>query len=438
MAQAAGAIHFSCPFTSGKPPTCTCRQIHAAHTLAPFPTMWRVGEYATIKGTTTKSTLITAENWLTAPNNRRSFQQVQSLFPTARICCGPGPAATSATAAQDLFELAYTGRDGRLTTIQQMLVSSYTDAFIVMKDGVIIFEHYDSGIHAGSHHLLNSVTKSFVGMLTGILTATGVIDPSEKVSFYIPEFTNTACHDTTVRNALDMTAAVQYGEDYSDPEADFWRETAVVGWRPSLAHSNSAASLFEYAQRLLATDQAEGEKFHYRTVLTNLLAMVLERASDARIQDLLEHQLWRKLGAVQDATIVVDRVGFPYLGAGMSTSARDLARFGQMSLQDGYFNDTQIVPEVWVRKTQHGSVGLRGLFAASDYASVISGGHYRNQVRGDAQGSMLFCFGIYGQVVYVNRKTGIVIVKLVTHTEPAEMEVFGEILPALNALSVAL
>ena len=55
-----------------------------------------------------------------------------------------------------------------------------------------------------SLHLMNSVTKTFVGMLVGILAAEGVIDPAQKVSDIMPEFAATAFKDTTVQHALDM------------------------------------------------------------------------------------------------------------------------------------------------------------------------------------------------------------------------------------------
>ena len=219
---------------------------------------------------------------------------------------------------------------------------------LVLKNGVMVTEEYRNGMGPDSFHLLNSVTKSFVGMLTGILVADGLLDCDEKVASYVPEFATTAFRDTTLQTALDMSAAVKFTEDYADREADFWVETAVVGWRPALVDNKLAKTLFEHACTMIDTDQAEGAHFHYRTILTNVIAMVIERVTGTKVQDLLEERIWQKLGPEQDAVIVVDRAGFPYVGAGMSACARDLARFGQMLLGNGAYNGEQIVPARWV------------------------------------------------------------------------------------------
>ena len=52
---------------------------------------------------------------------------------------------------------------------------------------------------------------------------------------------------------------------------------------------------FEYALSRQRTEQKEGEKYHYRTILTNVLAMVLERATDTTLPKLLQSRIWSKL-----------------------------------------------------------------------------------------------------------------------------------------------
>jgi CubicO group peptidase (beta-lactamase class C family) len=82
-------------------------------------------------------------------------------------------------------------------------------------------------------------------------------------------------------------------------------------------------------------DTASGSMFQYRTVCTNVLGMVLERAMGGRLATLLETEIWSRLAAQHDAAIVVDPTGFPYVGAGMSACARDLVNFGHMMIHDG-------------------------------------------------------------------------------------------------------
>ena len=75
------------------------------------------------------------------------------------------------------------------------------------------------------------------------------------------------------------------------------------------------------------------------------------------VQELLEKHIWQKLKTEQDAVIVVDKTGLPFAGAGMNASTRDLARFGQMILNDGIYEREQIVPKEWIDSTRMGDDG---------------------------------------------------------------------------------
>ena len=125
--------------------------------------------------------------------------------------------------------------------------------------------------------------------------------------------------------------------------------------------------MFEFALSLAESEQDDGTKFDYRTVFTNVLVTAAESAAGINLQNLLEEKLWQKPGTEQDAAIVVDSSGFPYMGAGMNACARDLARFGQMIAQGGLFNGEQIIPSAWTKDLVEGNQTLRSLFERSDY-----------------------------------------------------------------------
>lgn len=380
----------------------------------------------------------TAENWGYPPHNRASFQQLQQLVPTVRLSRGPDAFIPLAQKPQNVADITYVGLDGNTRTVARMLDDTYTDAFLVTKNGAIVAEDYRNGMGADSHHLLNSVSKSFLGVLVGILVAEGSIDPAEALTTYVPEFTDTAFCKTTIQQALDMTAAVKFGEEYADRQADFWVETAVVGWRPALVDEHLPNTLFDYACSLRDTEQVDGEHFHYRTVLTNVIAMAVERATNQSVAKLVEQKVWQPLGPEQDAVVVVDSSGLPYFGAGMNACARDLARFGQMLAQNGQYNGKQIVPAAWVEDSIRGNDDVKALFAAGDYAEMIPGGHYRNQIWADSTRGLLICIGIHGQTIYVNQTTGVVVVKLSTHPESAEIALFADTFAGMQAITEAV
>ena len=305
-----------------------------------------------------------------------------------------------------------------------MLTSTHTDAFLVLKGGEILFEEYFNGMKPESLHLMNSITKSFIGMLAGILSNKGAFDIQDKVTKYVPELYDSAFADTTIQSALDMSAAVKFEENYDEPLCDFWKEASVVGWRPDLVDENSPKSLLDFAVSLKETEQEEISGYHYRSVLTNLIGIVLERATNKRVQDLLEEHVWQKLKTEQDAVLVVDRTGLPFTGAGMNACARDLARFGQMILNDGLYQGEQIVPKDWIDSTRIVDDDYRDRFAKSDHGAMLPGGHYKNYMW-VANSEEMMCIGIYGQTIHINRNTGVVIVKFSSFPEPADELMFA-------------
>ena len=377
-------------------------------------------------------------NWNQPPHNRHSFQHMSDLFTTAVITKGAAKPSPMETQLTDLSQIAYPVGGGRTEPLQHFLDSTFTDAFLVMQHGVVLTEAYSNNMRADTRHLLNSVSKSFVGMAAGIAVDRGALDPSQLVSRYLPELSGSAFRDTTVANALNMTAAVAYSEDYDSPLDDFWHEAAVVGWRPDLQTEQAPKSLLEYCQRRSRTEQQEGEHFHYRTVLTNLCAAVVARATGTPFVDFLTQQLWQPLGPENDANVVVDATGAPYMGAGMSACARDLARFGEMLRQDGYYNGKQIVAESWVRQTREGTPELKRLFAASDYGPMLPSGHYCNQVWADPGAGEMLCIGIHGQFIYVNRPKALVCVKLSSQPAPTDLQLYATSYRALRGLAAEL
>ncbi len=384
-------------------------------------------------------TPITTLNWGYAPFNRRSFQHVQQLFPSCRLVRGDATPCGFAVQDSEILSLTYESPGQGKCSVRQLLDDSYTDAFIVAKSGAILAEEYFNDMTVDSHHLLNSVTKSFVGMLAGVAVAEGRLEPGALVSHYLPELEGSAWNGATVRHLLDMTAGVDYQEDYADPQTDFWQEAAVVGWRPALVDENTPSTLNDYARSLSGQDQANGARFHYRTVTTNVIGMILERVMNAPLGTLLGERIWARLGTRHEASIVVDPSGFPYVGAGMSACARDLVNFGMMMIDGSRFDGREIIPADWIEDTLNGDDSSRQCFADGDYGEVMDGWHYRNQVWvADSRRGVMLAIGIHGQVVYMDKTSDVVVVKLSSQPESVDLEVYLDTFAAMSALAGAL
>lgn len=382
---------------------------------------------------------VTTGNWGTAPFNRWSFQHVQELFPTCRLARSPGAPLALPHAERPVLQLTHDAPDGTRTSVAAMLERACCDAFLVGQGGCIVAEHYFNGAGPDSTHLLNSVTKSFVGMLAGIGVERGQLDTSAPITRYLPELDNAAWRGTTVRHLLDMTAAARYSEDYSDPQTDFWKESAVVGWRPAQVDDRTPTCLLDYARALDGQDMQNGSMFHYRTVCTNVLGMVLERTMGERLATLLETEIWSRLATEHDASIVVDRSRFPFVGAGMSATARDLLNFGLMMLNDGRLGGRQIVPAAWIADTVAGDSTSRDCFAKGQYGQVMPGWHYRNQVWiASSEQAVMLAIGIHGQLVYMDKARDLVIVMLSSQPEPLDLGLSLQVLTAITAIASEL
>jgi CubicO group peptidase (beta-lactamase class C family) len=359
---------------------------------------------------------VTLLNWQDPPFNRWSFQHLRELIPTQRISRGTRAARALPRHAVTLdpAAVAVDRTDGRSSTLADVLAETWTDAVVILHDGQVVLESYDNGMAADTPHLLMSVTKSVVGCIAGILTERGALNPELPVDAYVPEVTGSGYSGARVRDVLDMRTGVIFREEYTDPYAEVRVMERYMGWRPGLSPGDNGG-MYAYLTTLTA-GTLHGGSFVYRSADTDLLGWVLERAAGVRMADLISELLWQPMGAEFDAEITCDGVGSAIHDGGMSARARDIARFGQLLLDDGYAGTTPIVPSRWLRATRTLDPDIRGAFAASTSEAVLPGGWYRNQfwfVPG-AVGDLQVCLGIHGQMVVIDRATRTVSVKMST------------------------
>ena len=377
---------------------------------------------------------INQNNWNQHPNQVWSFQNMKDLFSTQTLSKSNNPSSFDTKFNQDIENFEFDTLEGKSTSIKDSFSETHADAFLVIKNEEIIYEKYFNEMSAHSPHLMNSISKSFLGMLAGVLVGKGIVDPEDKISNLIPEFKDSAFVETTLQNALDMAGAVKFGEDYAQPDADFWHETAMVGWRPDLKANLKANNLKEFAQSLKDTEQNDGEKYHYRTILTDVAAMALEQAANQSVFELMDEYIWQKLKPEHDAHVVLDLNGFPYFGAGMNASARDLGRFGLMLLNNGKYAEEQIVPASWISDTIAGDSGYKQRFAASEHGPMMPDGHYKNKMWVVDENIML-CIGIHGQFICINKATNSVIVRFSSQPEPLDLMMFANTLAGIQSVS---
>jgi len=352
---------------------------------------------------------VTLANWQDPPFNRWAFRHMRELIPTQLIPAGPpGPWPTCDRPLPDPLVARL---DGSTATVDDVLADTFTDAYVVLHDGQVVAERYYGGMTVTTKHLLMSVSKSILGCVAGILADRGQLDPGAAVTVYVPEVGESGYADATIRDLLDMRTGVAFRETYTAPDAEVRVMERSMGWRP--ARPGDPVGAYPYLATL-GSAGPHGREFSYRSADSDMLGWACERASGIRMADLISSLIWQPIGAESDAEITCDPLGSAIPDGGMSATARDLARFGQMLIDDGISQGRVVVPAAWLADVRSPAPGIREAFAGTDNEYVLPGGWYRSQfwVIPGPGGPVLVCLGIHGQLIYADRAARTVVVKL--------------------------
>jgi CubicO group peptidase (beta-lactamase class C family) len=366
------------------------------------------------------------------PELRWAWSNIRQLVPTVNVWRGAGPASVLPREEHDIGASASVTMDGRPMTFERMLEETYADGIAVLHRGKLIYERYFGALKPHKPHIAMSVTKSFTGTLAGILVAGGKIDPQAPVTDYVPELKASAFGDARVQETMDMTTGLEYTEVYTDKNSGVFGLRRANGMAPIEPGYEGPTNIFDF----LCAQKKQGEHgkaFAYKTVNSDVLAWICRRASGMTLSDLLSERIWIPMGAEEDAHYHVDRIGTESGGGGLSTSLRDLARFGETIRNHGRFNGRQIVPSSVVEDIARG--GDPAKFKPAGY-TTLPGASYRNQwwVTHNAHGAYM-ARGVHGQGIYIDPKAEMVIARYASHPAAGNAANDPVTLPAYMALA---
>lgn len=387
---------------------------------------------------------VTLGNWMQAPWNAMAFQRVRDLVSSEVAPTDPTRTWAFEPAGPHLVR-AYEGVRVRGTAggkvgLPELLDQTDTDALVVLHRGRLVHEEYRHGMAPDVPHLCMSVSKSITGTVAGQLVTAGHLDPEHPVTDLAPELAETGLAGATVRHLLDMRTGTHEDITTLELQRAYY---AAIGWAPSApgmeAHGDSRTHFARFRQV-----RPHGTDFEYRSTLTCVLAMLCERATGRSFPDLLSG-LWQAIGAEADCEVTVDGAGHAIADIGVSCTARDLARLGEVLRRDGRRPDgTPVVTPEWVADTVTDRVELRRAFEA--HGGVFLPGpraFYRNQWwvghgRAGATGACYYAIGIHGQLLYVDEEHELVVAKFSSWPEPWVEEAALATLRACEALATAL
>lgn len=292
--------------------------------------------------------------------------------------------------------------NGTPRDLSDLLAKLETTAFIVIQDGKILNETYFLGTGKDDLRISWSMAKSFMSGLYGKALAEGQIKSlDDTVETYVASVKGSAYESVTLRQVLNMASGVKFNEDYMDPKSDINKMGRVLG----LGHS-----MDEFAVGLTERQSEPGKSWQYVSIDTHIAAMVLRAATGQSLHDLFNETYGANLGFGKAPYYLTDGENVAFALGGLNMRTRDYAKFGQLFLQNGEWQEKQVIPSDWVAaSTQHTAPGM-----SDQEAGQGVGYGYQWWVpmpQTGAHAGDYFAVGIYGQYIYVNPAANLVIAK---------------------------
>ncbi|MEO1043582.1 MAG: serine hydrolase [Pseudomonadota bacterium] len=341
----------------------------------------------------------------TGAEQYQNFHRFQTVFPHGDMAASPEPFQfPDGTMVELPASFTYSGQ-----TIDTETFLSETDtaALLVIQDGQLRFERYMLTGGRDIHWISMSVAKSFISALVGIAVSEGHIGSIEdEVTAYVPALIGSAYDGVRIKDILQMSSGARWNEDYSDPDSDIVRFAKIFAL---------GGSLDEFAATL-EREREPGTFNLYNSTDTHVLGMMLVSATGRSISQYMEEKLWQPMGAEAKGYWLLDGEGMEMAFGGMTATARDYAKIGELFRLNGALNGRQIVPAPWVAASvvpdaPHLLPGKDN--PASDFEL---GYGYQWWIPEGDEGEYS-AIGIYNQFVYVNPTSGTVIVKLSANSD---------------------
>jgi CubicO group peptidase (beta-lactamase class C family) len=330
------------------------------------------------------------------PINIVTYRAFDRMFPVAWV--QPSGQSSDLGSASKPLAMTYDFA-GQSYSFEDFMNRTYGTAFLVMKDGKIVAEEYRNGLDAKTQHVTMSATKSVVSMLMGIaLQRKEIASIDDPVIKYAPEFKGTAFEPVTIRHVLMMRSGVKFPiNGGAEPPEYFDR----VIFRNQLRCA-------DYGKEMPKLNEP-GSTFAYSSLDTCIIGRVIERASGVPLYKYLEEHVWKPAGMSDPAYWVMDgAIGTgEVLGhGGLSVTARDFARIGQLMLDNGKAMGKQIIPADWVVQ----STAPKAIDASTNKPSSS-----RYGFQWWTENGFYYGHGFGGQIIYVFPKEKVVIAKYSTY-----------------------
>ncbi len=227
------------------------------------------------------------------------------------------------------------------TFLDTNLENSNTFSFLVIRNDSILYENYWEGTSKKNLLPTFSVAKVFVSTLIGIAFKEGSIKSlQDPITQYIPELlrSDKKFANITIQHVLDMKSGIRNNENYFNPSSDVLK----------MGFGSNIWALIKH----LKIERPPGT-FDYKSVNTQILAIIVEKATGKKIQNYIQEKLWEPLGMESNATWNIDSKKHRMVRAFccINATTRDYAKLGRLFLNNGIWNGVQLLPQDWVMQS---------------------------------------------------------------------------------------
>ncbi|MGN4943744.1 serine hydrolase domain-containing protein [Bacillus cereus group sp. MYBK104-1] len=365
--------------------------------------------------TTPSKNNVTKKNWLDDPYLRWSYTHMKEFTLINEVNHNPDQVSHFSTALQNLNDFAVERRSGNTTPLKKLLDDNKTDAFVVVHNGQLVYERYFNGYNESEPHGMASLAKVFTGAIIQSLAEEKRIDLEKTADTYIKELKNTPFGKATLQKLMDMQVSVEYPtHGYEHPalenqDAQLYLASNIL---PRGKNYDGPMKIYDMLQEAKET-APPGSVFSYNNGSTETLAWIIRTITGKSLAENVSERIWSQIGMEENAYYVTDETKIEQASAGLNATARDMARFGQLLLNNGEYNRKQILPASITEDIKHVQ---EGELAIGPGASIS----YHNQwwIPHNEQGAFEV-LGSYGQTLYIDPKANMVIVHFSSNATPS-------------------
>jgi len=286
--------------------------------------------------------------------------------------------------------------------------ASAVDGFLVVHEGAIAFEAYPS-MQPSDKHIYFSVSKVFVSTAVALLEQRGLLDVNESIETYFPELEETGWDGVRVIDILDMSSGMDCPNAIGDMTSCFEQSWTAYGRPIGYDEDSSLENPLDYFAQIPAHRPA-GQAFEYADINPLLLTLLVEELSGKTFDAFLKEEIWQQMGAESDAMLLTAANGRSATPLGMSSTLRDMARFGLLFTPSGRQKADPIISDETLTKIQFG--GRPEIFEQGSFANLFGGEQaIRNTYQWDhvtTEGDF-FKDGVAGQGLYISPSRDLVI-----------------------------